>query len=369
MPKDDVEDDEEKTELDDTSQFKITVHKSPQTIDELCENIKGNVGMTCFKYIKYDTLETIDKENIEEAVLDMMATSKYTPLEFGNLVPNELYKKIDEIWKYELKTKRQIREGALAIVIPDLSRKEISKETSIIVNLCQSVEKFLFLSTMQKMQLKIVKLFGRNYMDLCLMMKRRMKLSKLSLKWLNQIKPKDFNDDTIPQGDKHIEKITIEDDNPTKDTTQEDNMTNEPKNKDKLIELEQKEEAPQIKSTHETFMDPNLLIIQVKDYPKVDTQEITQQVHLALFIPNFPIFLVNIVNNKGNENVGKFEQQRLQANKGENTQVPEQRNSAIEGNINVDIVGEKKYDQENKYSIGERSHASRPQHEGDKEEG
>ena len=90
-----AKDDEERTRLEDTSHSRIAVQKLPQTIDEQCENIKGSGGMIWFKFIKYDTLGIVNKAKIEEAFLDMMETFKYTPLESSNLIPNELYNKIN----------------------------------------------------------------------------------------------------------------------------------------------------------------------------------------------------------------------------------------------------------------------------------
>ena len=81
-------DDDERTKTKDTSQLRIEVHKTPQTIDEIFENIEGSVGMEWFKYIKYDTLDTKHKDKIEEVVLDMMGTLKYIPFKLGNLIEN-----------------------------------------------------------------------------------------------------------------------------------------------------------------------------------------------------------------------------------------------------------------------------------------
>ena len=44
MPKDDEEDDK-RTKLEGTRQFKIIVYKLPQTIDVIYENNRGSIGM------------------------------------------------------------------------------------------------------------------------------------------------------------------------------------------------------------------------------------------------------------------------------------------------------------------------------------
>ena len=71
-----VRDDEERIKSKDTSQFRITMYKPPKTMDELYENIRGSAGMEDFRFVKYDTLDTINKEKMEEAMLDMIETYK-----------------------------------------------------------------------------------------------------------------------------------------------------------------------------------------------------------------------------------------------------------------------------------------------------
>lgn len=94
MPKGD-EEDEEKNEYNDLSQYKVVVNKKLQYIDEVCENIRGSAGFSRFQFVKYDKLSKVDKEKVEKAVVDMMENFKYTPLELGNITPDELY---DHFW-------------------------------------------------------------------------------------------------------------------------------------------------------------------------------------------------------------------------------------------------------------------------------
>lgn len=86
--------------------------------------------MSKFKFIKYDKFNSIDKEKVEEVALDMMVKFKYMPLELGKLIPNEWNDKIDKRWQCALKNQRKIREGTLANVMHELSRKKISKAMS-----------------------------------------------------------------------------------------------------------------------------------------------------------------------------------------------------------------------------------------------
>ena len=48
--KDDDEDDVEKIESNDISQFRVAIHKTPKNIDEVCDNIRGSVGLSGFKF-------------------------------------------------------------------------------------------------------------------------------------------------------------------------------------------------------------------------------------------------------------------------------------------------------------------------------
>ena len=43
-------------------------------------------------------LDIANKNKVYEVSLDMMAKFKHTQLELGNMIPNELYAKVDERW-------------------------------------------------------------------------------------------------------------------------------------------------------------------------------------------------------------------------------------------------------------------------------
>ena len=68
-----------------------------------------------------------DKKKVEEALLDMMENFKYAPLELANMIPIELYGRVDAKWNYALIIERKIREGTLSQFMPKLNKNQISK--------------------------------------------------------------------------------------------------------------------------------------------------------------------------------------------------------------------------------------------------
>lgn len=78
LQKDD--DDEEMTNIDDNRKLKVERHRHPTSVDEICQNIKIIGGLAGFNLIKFERLRKDDKENIEEAMIEMICTFKMTPL-------------------------------------------------------------------------------------------------------------------------------------------------------------------------------------------------------------------------------------------------------------------------------------------------
>lgn len=103
---DDEEDEGERTESEDMSIFHIIPKQPTQNIDKVCDNIINLAGILGFKHVKYDSLERIDKDKVEQVVLNMMIKFKYTLVELGKEIPEELYSKMDKKWKWVLFTKR-----------------------------------------------------------------------------------------------------------------------------------------------------------------------------------------------------------------------------------------------------------------------
>lgn len=90
------DDDDEETDADENTKVKASSQRCQLTMDEICHNIKSNVGLVGFKKIKFDKLNNEDKEKVEEEMLEMLCAFKMTPLYMGNLILDELYKRIDQ---------------------------------------------------------------------------------------------------------------------------------------------------------------------------------------------------------------------------------------------------------------------------------
>ena len=50
-------------------------------IDEVCLDINISLGLSNFKFVKYDTLDNDDKNRNEEAMIEMMSNFKLSPSE------------------------------------------------------------------------------------------------------------------------------------------------------------------------------------------------------------------------------------------------------------------------------------------------
>lgn len=97
-------------------------------IDNLCENVLKNEDLSGFSHIDFDKLGSVDKNNVEEAIYDMMVMFNSTPLEISNSIPKSLYDRVEKKWNFSLTTERQIREATLAQVMPSLDKQMIAKE-------------------------------------------------------------------------------------------------------------------------------------------------------------------------------------------------------------------------------------------------
>lgn len=58
MPQPDL--DEEKTESDELSQYKVVSHNPSSNIDNLCENIITNADLSGFTHVDFDKLGSVD---------------------------------------------------------------------------------------------------------------------------------------------------------------------------------------------------------------------------------------------------------------------------------------------------------------------
>ena len=86
---------EEKTELEDNSQFRVVSHPPKSSIDKLCKKIR-NGDLNDLKNVDFNKLTKDEHNKIEGFVYNMTADYKFTPLELDGQFPNELYKIIED---------------------------------------------------------------------------------------------------------------------------------------------------------------------------------------------------------------------------------------------------------------------------------
>ena len=85
------ESNDEKTKSNDISQFIVVIYNPSSNIENLCDNIKKNADLLGFQHVNFDKLGSGDKNNIEEAIYDMMTTFKTTTLDIFHSIPKILY--------------------------------------------------------------------------------------------------------------------------------------------------------------------------------------------------------------------------------------------------------------------------------------
>ena len=87
-------DEEEKTESEDISQFKVVSHPK-SSIDKLCKKIR-NDDLNDLNNTDLNKLTKDEKNKVEESVHAMMKNYKFTPLELDGQLSKDLYKIIEE---------------------------------------------------------------------------------------------------------------------------------------------------------------------------------------------------------------------------------------------------------------------------------
>ena len=120
--------DDERTELEDTSQFRVVIHAPKSNLENICNNVRDNVDLTGLKNIEFVKIGKEEKNMLEESVYAMMEKFKNTPLGLDNTMPKELYTIVENKWHYCLKVENKIRETTLAQVMPELTKGQITKE-------------------------------------------------------------------------------------------------------------------------------------------------------------------------------------------------------------------------------------------------
>ena len=105
-------------------------HPPKSTIDKLCEKIR-KLELNDLKALDFNKLNREEQNKIEELVYAMMVEYKKTPVELDNTMPKEIYKVVEEKWHYCLQMEKEIRETTLAIVMPDLTKGQKTKENKM----------------------------------------------------------------------------------------------------------------------------------------------------------------------------------------------------------------------------------------------
>ena len=82
-----LESDEERTESDDNSQFRVVSHTPKSNLENTCDNIRDNVDLSGLKGIDFNKLTRKEQNIMEELVYTMMEKFKNTPLELDNSMP------------------------------------------------------------------------------------------------------------------------------------------------------------------------------------------------------------------------------------------------------------------------------------------
>ena len=69
--------------------------KRSKNINEITKSIKNSRDFFTFKYYKDESMSEEDKKRVEYVMIVMITRIKYTPLEIGNQILNDLYQRID----------------------------------------------------------------------------------------------------------------------------------------------------------------------------------------------------------------------------------------------------------------------------------
>ena len=78
--------------------------KEPSTrqakiIDEVCSDLKRLIGLSSFRFVKYDTLDNYDRDKVEEAMVENIANNKLAPSEIEDRIPQDLFERLKRRWQ------------------------------------------------------------------------------------------------------------------------------------------------------------------------------------------------------------------------------------------------------------------------------
>ena len=67
------------------------------------------MGLSSFRFVKYDTLNDGEKSKVEETMIIMMANNKLDPTKLEKNIPIDLYSRLERRWKHASDMEKQIR--------------------------------------------------------------------------------------------------------------------------------------------------------------------------------------------------------------------------------------------------------------------
>lgn len=78
------------------------------------------MGLSIFRFVKYDTLNDGEKSKVEEAMIIMMENNKLAPTELEKNIRIDLYSRLERRWQDASDMEKQIREGTLVKIMLEL---------------------------------------------------------------------------------------------------------------------------------------------------------------------------------------------------------------------------------------------------------
>ena len=75
------------------------------------------MGLSSFRFVKYDTLNDCEKSKVEEAMIIMMANNKLAPTKLEKKIIINLYSRLERRWQHALDMEKQIGEDTLVKII------------------------------------------------------------------------------------------------------------------------------------------------------------------------------------------------------------------------------------------------------------
>lgn len=68
-------------------------------IDEVYGKLRRSLGLSSFRFIKYETLDNANITKIEEAMVDMITNHKLASSEIKNKITKDLYDRLERRWQ------------------------------------------------------------------------------------------------------------------------------------------------------------------------------------------------------------------------------------------------------------------------------